>query len=670
MRSSLVLSFAVITLSLSTCAFSQTQFKQPTPEELQMTSDPKAPGADAVYLNVEEVSNDPLHYQTYYARIKVLTEKGKDLATVEVPYLRGRYTVREVKARTIHADGKVIPLEGKPEDLLVSKKGDREVGRKVFNLPSVEVGSILEYRYQIDYDENHFSSPMWEIQRHYFVHSAHYQFTPFKSFMPGSHEGTSMYLVDGRGRRVNTLIWWGNLPEGNKIESNAGGFYTVDVKDIPPIPDEEFMPPIDSFLYKVFFYYKSAGNATDFWISEAKEWSKDVDKFAEQSKTIRDAVAGLIAPTDKEEDKARKLYAAVQALDNTDYSRKKGESELKQLKLKEAKHVEDTWKQKSGDSEDIAMLYLAMARSAGLTAFAIKVVSRSRGIFDATYMELDQLNDTLVLLGIDGKPVLVDPGEKMCSFGTVNWRHSGTGGLRQSAEGPGYAATPQQAYTANTTSRTASLALDAHGQVTGLIRIVTTGQESLKWRQRALEIDETELKKEYDKSLEGILPDGIEAHVDHFLGLNEPDAVLMAVINVKGTLGTSTSKRLLLPGTFFESRQRLSFVSAEKRQEAVDMHYADRVDEEVTYRLPESVAVEGAPKDSQIPWQGHAVYGLKTTAQPGIVTVNRQFVRAFSLAKPEEYQDLRSFYQKVAAADQQQLVLTTSAQPAPPAKGN
>ena len=54
-------------------------------------------------------------------------------------------------------------------------------------------------------------------------------------------------------------------------------------------------------------------------------------------RTIREAVAGLIAPTDKDEDKAKKLYAAVQALDNTDYSRKKGESELKQLKLKEAK---------------------------------------------------------------------------------------------------------------------------------------------------------------------------------------------------------------------------------------------------------------------------------------------------------------------------------------------
>ena len=48
------------------------------------------------------------------------------------------------------------------------------------------------------------------------------------------------------------------------------------------------------------------------------------------------------------------------------------------------------------------------------------------------------------------------------------------------------------------------------------------------------------------------------------------------------------------------------------------------------------------------------------------ITIARQLTRVFTLAKPEEYQDLRGFYQKVAAADQQQLVLTKSAAP----KGN
>jgi hypothetical protein len=39
----------------------------------------------------------------------------------------------------------------------------------------------------------------------------------------------------------------------------------------------------------------------------------------------RKQLPALIAPTDSDLDKARKLYKAVQALDNTDYSRKKSD---------------------------------------------------------------------------------------------------------------------------------------------------------------------------------------------------------------------------------------------------------------------------------------------------------------------------------------------------------
>jgi hypothetical protein len=160
-----------------------------------------------------------------------------------------------------------------------------------------------------------------------------------------------------------------------------------------------------------------------------------VDHFAEPSKSIREAVNGLIAPADSELDKAKKLYKAVQALDNTDYSRKKSESEMKLLKLKTAKHAEDTWSQKSGSSEDIALLYLAMLRAAKLNAFATKVVDRERALFNISYLNFDQLDDTLIVLNTGGKEIVLDPGEKMCPFQTVSWRHSDAGGVQQSKDG-------------------------------------------------------------------------------------------------------------------------------------------------------------------------------------------------------------------------------------------
>jgi len=666
MRMHVLVRNGIVFFTLAFPALLRAQFQPPSAEELKMTADPKAPGAAAVYFNIEEVTDDMLHYHSFYARIKVLQEKGKELATVELPYMRGDTKITDIKARTIHADGTVIPLAGKPEDLLIAKTKEMEFGRKVFTLPSVEVGSILEYRYEIRYDDNHFSSPLWEIQRSYYVHKAHYMFTPFENFLKRSQVNTSRYMIDGRGNAINSLIWWAILPPGVEVKSDSIGRYTVDLTDIPPAPQEEWMPPIQSVLYKVLFYYKAAFDGGDFWASEAKRWSKEVDHFAEPSKPVRDAVAGIVAPGDSDLDKARKLYKAVQALDNTGFSRKKDKAELRQLGLHVAKRAEDTWAQKSGSKEDIALLYLAMLRAAGLTAWDMKVVNRDQGIFAPGYLDFGQLDDDLIILSLGGKETVLDPGEKMCPFQTVHWKHSSAGGIRQSADGRDATVSPRQSYATNTILRAGDVTLDEHGAATGNFRFVMTGQEALYWRQMALENDEAEVKTRFDGWLDTMVPEGMVAHLDHFLGLDDPDLNLMAMIDATGTLGSATSRRLLLPGFFFETHSRHPFVDQDKRLEPVDMHYGEKITDEIVFHLPPGLTVEGTPRDTEIPWPDHAAFVTKTKTAPGQITVARQLARAFTFAKAEEYQSLRDFYQKVAAADQQEMVLTA----APAGNGN
>jgi hypothetical protein len=332
---------------------------------------------------------------------------------------------------------------------------------------------------------------------------------------------------------------------------------------------------------------------------------------------------------------------------------------MKTLKIKEARHAEDTWAQKSGSSEDIAMLYLAMLRAAGLTAYAVKVVDRDRGTFDPSYQSLSQLDTTVVAINIGSQETVLDPGEKMCPFGTLNWRHSNARGLGQSSQGVGVSTTPEQSYKQNSVNRVADLTLDAHGGITGQIQVVMTGQKALRWRQFALRNDDSELKKRFDRDeLEGAVPEGVEAHVDHFLSVDQPDQNLIAMVKVTGSLGTATSKRILLPGLFFETHGHVPFVTEEKRLEPVDMEYGDRVTDDVTYHLPPGAAVEGAPQDASVSWQGHAMFILKSKAGPNQIEIANSLARAFTIAKPEEYQDLRGFYQKVAAVEQAQLVLS------------
>jgi hypothetical protein len=188
--------FAILT---STGALSA-QFQQPTDEDLKMTADPKAPGAAAVYLYREETTDDALHYHFYYERIKVLTEKGKELATIRIPYERGQFKVTDIRGRTIHSDGSIYPLTAKPADLVDAKVSSFQLNTMVFTLPNVEVGSILEYRLEIRYDDDVVSEPTWRIQQPYFVHKAHYQFKP-------APQGGSHYILDSRGQTLDRLMY-------------------------------------------------------------------------------------------------------------------------------------------------------------------------------------------------------------------------------------------------------------------------------------------------------------------------------------------------------------------------------------------------------------------------------------------------------------------------------
>ena len=134
-----------------------------------------------------------------------------------------------------------------------------------------------------------------------------------------------------------------------------------------------------------------------------------------------------------------------------------------------------------------------------------------------------------------------------------------------------------QLYSDNKLSRTGDITLDAEGNANGDLRFSMIDQEALHWRQVALRNDEDEVKKQFNHSLEAVVPEGVETRVDHFEGLDDPDAALVAFVKVKGSLGTATSKRILLPAYFLEARGSHPFANAEKRQEPVDMHYGEIV---------------------------------------------------------------------------------------------
>ena len=143
-------------------------------------------------------------------------------------------------------------------------------------------------------------------------------------------------------------------------------------------------------------------------------------------------------------------------------------------------------------------------------------------------------------------------------------------------------------------------------------------------------------------------------------------ANLVGIVKVKGNFGTSTGNRYFLPGLFFESRGKHPFVAQDKRAIPVDVKYARMEVDQVTYHLPSGLTVESSPQATDASWPEHALLKVSSDVKADSVVVQRTLAYNFTVIDAKEYSGLHDFYQKVATADQQQLVLTRAAV----AKGN
>ncbi|HLW55476.1 MAG TPA: DUF3857 domain-containing protein [Candidatus Angelobacter sp.] len=617
-----------------------------TPQDLAVRDVPGNPGAPAIQLYYSQYINDRDENnegEYIYNRIKVLNEKGTRYADVEIRLPEG-FTLSDLKARTIHPDGKIIDFLGKPFDKIVAKgKGFKDLA-KTFTLPEVTVGSILEYRYKLDYPANTLPAHEWIVQRELYTVKEEFGIRSYTGPIKG---------IDG----PVGLILFQTLPRNAKVQKKGEGF-ELEIENVPAFEGEAYMPPRATYLYHVTMAYggREMTSSEKFWRDAGMRWNDEAERFIGDYREIRSAAEAVTGDEPDQEKKLRKLYDCAQKVRNLTYERERTEVELRAENLKPNQNAGEVLNRGYGNRIDITRFFVALARAAGFNAFILKISDRSERFFDPNLLYADQLDTEIALVSLNGKNVDLDPGTRLCPYGLLRWMRTSTRALQLDKKGGAFVEVPMAPYNSAMVTRTVKAALDDQGTLKGDLFVQFDGSEALERRLRALAMDEAGRTKMLEDEVREWLPHGAQAKLTAARGwesTGEPLAASFAI--TVPSYASIAGKRMLVAGQLFQAQQAEAFKPQERRF-PVYFPYAFAEDDKINIQVPAGFSMESVPQQ-QAANIGFAGYQCVSRFENGELSTTRVLKVNGIFFRTEQYPQLRDFFNKVQAGDEQQAVM-------------
>jgi len=613
-----------------------------TPDELKMTSEPKAAGAMAIYLYRQVDRNDAESRESHYARIKIFTEEGRKYADIEIPFVKNLGNIKNIQARTIHPDGTIINFDGKVfEKTVVKAKGIKYLA-KTFTMPDVQPGSIIEYRYLRILPEDYLYDSRWLLSEELFTKHAKFSL----------HQAENYTLQ---------WSWPRGLPPGTNSPAIDHRTVRLETYDIPAFQIEDYMPPQDEMKYRVDFMYtrNDEKNPDKFWREEGKNQYHRVEAFIDKRKAMEQAVEQTVSPNDTPEQKLQKIYARCQKIQNTTFEREKSQQEKDRERLKEIQNVEDVWKRGYGNGGDIDWLFLAMARAAGFDASPVLISTRDEHFFNRTLMNPNDLNTNLVLVKLNGKDLYFDPGVAFAPYAILPWEETAVPGMLVTKDGATWITTSAPDPAISGVHRDAALQLDDSGSLEGKVIITYKGISALRCRLEENEEDAAGRKKFLEDELKDFVPVSIEAELTNQPDWSSSSDTLVAEFHLKVPgWASAAGRRTLLPAELFGGGEKHLFDSA-NRVHPIYFHYTFTDTDNVSITLPPGLRSSNVPKPQNLDLKVCA-YGLTAENDGGAMHISRRLMMNIGFLDTKFYGSLRNFFQTVRTGDEQPIVLAAA----------
>jgi hypothetical protein len=433
----------------------------------------------------------------------------------------------------------------------------------------------------------------------------------------------------------------------------------LEAQNIAAFQFEDYLPPERELKMRVDFVYESWNKESEpakYWEKFGKAQFEANEKFLDKRKTMEQALATIVQPSDDSQTRLQKIYAHVQQLRNYSFEREKSWQEQEREKRHDIDNVEDVWKQQGGNGSAINLLFVGLVRAAGMDVSFVEVSTRDSYFFTPKLMNSSQLNNNVVLVRLAGKDLYFDPGTAHLPFGLLPWHETGVKGLIAAKEGGAWIETPRPDCDTTRVERKADIRLTEDGVLEGKVTVTFTGLEAFGMRIDAEDKDDSARKKMLEDSVREALPEESEVILTNRPEWSGSSPTLTAefTIKVEGWV-TSAGRRQLFPTGLFGADEKHLFEHA-NRVHPIYFQFPSVKTDEVVVALPSGCQIDNLPAPA---YQDRGLVVFKTTVvnDHGSLHISRTLRINVLLLDPSYYPALRDFFQNVRSGDEQQVLL-------------
>lgn len=603
--------------------------------------------AEALFWEVSADDSNPMQLAlTNYVRIKIFTERGRELLSkIDIPAEFGSQ-IKDVAARVIAADGSITNV--RKEDIIertIVKYGNARLKAKSFPVPGIAPGVIVEFRYREVYPYAGANMTL-VLQREIPVQTMTFRIRPYN------------------GSSVLHILTF-NVPDNENFVNEGSDYRRLTVSKVPALHTEPYMPPPNQVRPSVMLYYANEGGlqVDEYWKRNSIELFQLTKDLLKPNDTLKQTAFEVIGGATSQEEQLVRLYDFCQTkIKNLSTDAAMTEEEKNKAKINYS--PADTLKRQTGWGPDIDVLFAALVNASGMQAQIAWTGDREYRFFDRTNKSTRLIHPNAVAVKTDTGWRFFKPGARFVPFGMVNWNEEGLDTLIPQADGAYWTKAPIAGPERSREKRTGKFKLAADGTLDGDVRIEYTGH--LSYFRKNTNYDDSVSKQE------DTLRDEIKARLaDAELSdikienANDPKAPFAYTFKVRVPhYAQVTGKRLVLQPGFFTRGTVKVFTAAERKYE-IFFHYAWSEDDDISLELPPGYSVDGGETPAPItPAMTENLCGL--TIRMGLRPDQKTLVyrRSFFFGGQNEllfptknYPALKSLFDSIRQADDQPVIL-------------